>query len=90
MKNTNLAFVLSFFFPGAGLYYLGWRGCALINLLLVLSIGIIAALLMSEDAFARNIGAIGAGCGGGSGGLAMALAKQHNLKSKERKDSRNN
>jgi hypothetical protein len=78
MKSPFLACTLSFFLPGDGLWYLGWRGWAVVNLLAVLAVGVVAALALPEDVFDRNIGLMGAACGGGSGGLAMALAQQRN------------
>jgi hypothetical protein len=75
MKSPFLAFVLSFFVPGAGLWYLGWRGWAVVNLLAVIAVGVIAALALPEDVFDRNAGALSAALSGGSGGLAMTLAK---------------
>ena len=78
MKNAFLAFTLSFFLPGAGLWYLGWRGWAVVNLLAVLAIGAIASLAFPEI-FEKYTGVIAAGCGGGSGGIAQTLAQRHNL-----------
>jgi hypothetical protein len=78
MKRPWLAFTLSFFLPGAGLWYLGkWMwGCA--NLALVLAIGVIATFALSEEAFEKYIRILAVGCAGGSGGLAMAVAKEMN------------
>lgn len=78
MKSPFLASTLSFFLVGSGLWYLGWRRWAVANLLVVLAIGITAALAFPEDVFDRNIGLLGATCGGGSDGLAMVLAQQRN------------
>jgi hypothetical protein len=78
MKSPLLAFTLSFFLPGAGLWYLGWRQWAVANLLVVLAIGAVAALALPEGVFDRNIRLLATACSGGSGGLAMALAQQHN------------
>jgi hypothetical protein len=69
---------LSFFLPGAGLWYLGLWGWGFLNLLAVLLIGVIAATTLPERDFERIIGILSAACGGGSGGLAMALAIQRN------------
>jgi hypothetical protein len=78
MKSPTIAFTLSFFLPGAGLWYLGRWGWGFVNLLAVLAIGIIAAFALSEEVFDSSIRYIALGCAGGSGGLAMALAQQAN------------
>jgi hypothetical protein len=87
MKSPFLAFTLSFFLPGAGLWYLGWRGWAVVNLLVVLGVGVIAALALPEDMFDRNIGLLSAACGGGSGGLAMGLAQQRNQRAEAKRQA---
>ena len=84
MRSPFAAFILSFFLPGAGLWYLGKRGWAIINLLVVLAIGMIAYLLLAEDIFDRYIRYLAIGCAGGSGGLAGALAEQMNKQAKEK------
>lgn len=78
MKSPLLAFTLSFFPAGAGLWYLGLRRWAVVNMLVVLVVGVAAALALPEDVFDRNTGLLAAACGGGSGGLAMTLAQQRN------------
>src|SRR5438067_2267689 len=78
MKSPFLAFTLSFFLPGAGLCYLGKWAWGLVNLAVVLVIGVVAALVSSEEAVEKCIRFLSIGCGGGSGGLAMALAHQVN------------
>jgi hypothetical protein len=78
MKSPLLAFTLSFFVPGAGLWYLGKWAWGFVNLAVVLVIGVIAAVALSEEAFEKYIRHLAVGCGGGSGGLAMALAQQMN------------
>jgi hypothetical protein len=78
MKSPLLAFTLSFFLPGAGLWYLGKWAWGFVNLAVVLVLGVIAAVALSEEAFERSIRYLAIGCGGGSGGLAMALAQQMN------------
>jgi len=85
MKSPFLAFTLNFFLPGAGLWYLGRRGWAVVNLLAVLAVGVLAALALPEDVFDRNVGLLGAACGGGSGGLAMTLAQQRNQHAEARR-----
>jgi hypothetical protein len=80
MKSPFQAFTLSFFLPGAGLWYLGKWAWGFVNLAVVLVIGVIAALALGEEAFLKYILMIACGCGGGSGGLAMALAQQMNQK----------
>jgi hypothetical protein len=85
MKSPLLAFTLSFFLPGAGLWYLGRRGWAGVNLLAVLGVGVVAALVLPDDVFDRNVGLLGAACGGGSGGLAMTLAQQRNQRDAEQR-----
>jgi hypothetical protein len=77
-KNSTLAFTLNFFLPGAGLWYLGWPGLALVNLLFVLLVGIGAAVALPDDVFDRLRGGLSAGCSGGSGAVAMALANRRN------------
>ena len=86
MKSPFLAFILSFLLPGAGLCYLGKWGWGLVNLAVVLAVGVAAALLLSEEAFEKYIRYMAMGCGGGSGGLAMALAQQMNQQGGPRKD----
>src|SRR5947207_2475301 len=78
MKSTLLAFTLSFFVPGAGLWYLGKWAWGFVNLAVVLVIGFIAAVVLSEEAFEKSIPYLSIGCSGGSAGLAMALAQQMN------------
>lgn len=77
-KRPFLAFLLSYLLPGAGLGYLGmWRWAAL-NLAVVLLVGFLVALVLPVDVFDAWIRQIAIGIGGGSGGLAYALAKQRN------------
>jgi TM2 domain-containing membrane protein YozV len=78
MKSPLLAFTLSFFLPGAGLWYLGKLAWGLVNLAVVLVIGVIAAVVLDEEVIERYIRYLAIGCAGGSGGLAMALAQQMN------------
>ena len=73
-KKPWLAFLLSFLLPGAGLAYLGRWGLAALNLVVVLSIGVILALCLPEEQFDKWISPIAAGLGAGSGGFAKALA----------------
>ena len=80
MKKPIVAFTLSFFFPGAGLAYLGKWKWAFINLGVVLLVGVAAAFLPSEEFFEQYGHYIAVGCSGGSGGLAQALATQMNQK----------
>jgi hypothetical protein len=54
------------------------RRWAVVNLLLILAVGAAAAVVLPEDIFDRNIRLLSVMCGGGSRGLAMALAQQHN------------
>jgi hypothetical protein len=72
--------MLSFFLPGAGLWYLGMWGWGFVNFLAVLGIGTVASFALPDDVFDRNIRLMAVLCGGGSGGLAMALANQRNLR----------
>ena len=81
-KNATLAFTLNFFLPGAGLWYLGWPGWGLLNLVIVLGIGVAAALVLPDDVLERNRGVLSAGIAGGSGGLAMATANRRNALSR--------
>lgn len=83
MKKPFVAFLLSFFLPGAGLAYLGKWKWAFVNFAVVLLIGIAAVVFLSEEGFERYIRYISIGCSGGSGGLAQALAKQMNQKGYE-------
>lgn len=86
MKNPLLAFTLNFFFPGAGLAYLGkWRW-GFINLGCVLLIGVILAFALPDDLFSTYSNIIAAGLGGGSGGLAQSLATQRNQKIKRNEE----
>lgn len=77
-KSENLAFFLNFVFPGAGLLYLGRSSWAVANLCLVLLIGVGLAFGLPKDLFNKYIQYVAVGVAGGSGGLAMALAKQMN------------
>ena len=80
MTSPFLAFTLSFFLPGAGLWYLGRKGWAVINLVVVVAMGCIAAILLSEESFDKYIHYVAIGCAGGSGGVAMSLSQQRNQK----------
>ena len=80
MKKPFVAFLLSFLLPGAGLAYLGKWKWAIINFILVLLVGVLAAFLLPDDIFDRYIRFIALGCSGGSGGLAQQLAVQMNQK----------
>jgi hypothetical protein len=80
MKKPFGALLLSFLLPGAGLAYLGKWKWAIINLILVLLVGVLAAFLLPEDIFERYMRFIAFGCAGGSGGLAQQLAVQMNQK----------
>jgi hypothetical protein len=84
-KNATLAFTLNFFLPGAGLWYLGLFGWGLLNFLAVLGIGIVAALILPDDVFDRNIRILSVMCSSGSGGLAMAITQQRNLRNQPAK-----
>jgi hypothetical protein len=87
MKSPSLAFTLSFFLPGAGLWYLGKWAWGFVNFAVVLALGVIAALALNEEAFAKYIHVLAIGCGSGSGGFAMALAQQMNQGKKYRSGS---
>lgn len=78
MKKPFVAFLLSFLLPGAGLAYLGKWKWAIVNLLVVLAIGLILGLILSDEIFERYAQLIAIGCSSGSAGLARALAVQHN------------
>jgi hypothetical protein len=56
------------------------RGWAFVNLLVVVGIGAAAAFALPDDVFDRNKGGLGAALNGGNGGLALGLARRHNLK----------
>ena len=81
-KNATLAFTLNFFLPGSGLWYLGWPGWGVLNLVVVLVVGLIAVLTLPDDVFDRNRSLLSAATAGGSGGLAMALANRRNALSR--------
>ena len=83
MKSPLLAFTLSFFLPGAGLWYLGKWAC-FVNLAVVLIIGGLAAFGLREELFEKYIRYVAVGCAGGSGGLPLALAQQMNQREKNR------
>ncbi len=87
MKSPFLAFILSFFLPGAGLAYLRKWSWGFVNLAVVLVIGLIAASALSEEVFEKYIRYLSMACAGGSGGLAMALAQQMNQVEKSRHES---
>lgn len=74
MKKPWLAFLFSFFLPGAGLWYLGKTWPGIVNLLVVLAIGLLCAFLLPEEVFEKYRNFITMGCAGGSGGLAQAIA----------------
>jgi hypothetical protein len=76
MKSPFLAFTMSFFLPGAGLCYLGKWTWGFVNFAVVLFVGVIAALALSDEALEKYMRYLAIACGGGSGGLAMSLAQQ--------------
>jgi hypothetical protein len=78
MKNPWLAFILSFLLPGAGLWYLGLLLWGFVNLLVVIAISFAFFFVLPEETFEHYRGTILAGCGGGSAGLALQIAKQRN------------
>jgi hypothetical protein len=80
MKRPFLAFFLSFILLGAGMWCLGIWAWGFAYLGVVRAIGLLVALTLSEEAFAQYCRIIAIACGGGSGGLAMALARQMNEK----------
>ena len=80
MKKPFVAFFLSFFLPGAGLVYIGRWKWALINLAVVVLVGVLAELILTEEAFGGYMRYIAFCCAGGSGGLAQHLAVQMNQK----------
>ncbi len=80
MKKPFLAFILSFLFPGVGLIYLGKWKWGILNFFIVLFIGFLLAFILPDAVLENNMSPISAGLAGGSGGIAMALAKQINSK----------
>ena len=83
MKSPGLAFLLSFLLPGAGLWYLRRWKYGFVNLGVVLLLGVILALVLSEDAFFKCIQYVAVGCAGGSAGLAQNLAERVNQKRRQ-------
>jgi hypothetical protein len=83
MKSPYIAFALSFLLPGAGLWYLGKRACAIGNLVAVLTIGILAATALDEDTFERWRRFIAITCCAGSAGGALAVAQQLNQRDRD-------
>lgn len=79
-KRPGLAFLLSFILPGAGFVYLGKWKYGLINLAIVLLIGIIATVVLSEEVLDKYARYIALGCSGGSAGLAREMAKTWNCR----------
>lgn len=76
-KKPFVAFLLSFVLPGAGLMYLGqWKG--FLNLGVVLLLGVLAGLVLSDEAFQSYARYLAYGCAGGSAGLAQLMASQMN------------
>jgi TM2 domain-containing membrane protein YozV len=82
MKKPSVAFMLSFFLPGAGLAYLGKWKWAVANFCIVLLLGILLGLFLPEDIFTHYARIIAIGFGSASAGLAQALTQQMNLKIK--------
>ncbi len=67
IKNSRIAGLLNFFLPGVGLLYLGnWKG-GLINFFVVVTIGILCGIFLSEDNFEAYRMYIVYGLAGGSG-----------------------
>ncbi|MFH1024643.1 MAG: hypothetical protein V1809_14775 [Planctomycetota bacterium] len=81
-KSHNVAFIFSFFLPGAGLWYLGKWKLGFINLGVVLALGIILSFVLPDDTFSKVIRWVAIGCAGGSGGLAQTIAQQMNARIK--------
>ena len=85
MKNSILAFTISFFLPGFGLAYLGrWKWC-FINLGIVFGVGVIAALSfsnVSEETYETAARYIRVVCASASGGVALAATQTHNARLK--------
>jgi hypothetical protein len=75
VKSPLLAFVLSFFLPGAGLWYLGRSVAGLVNLLLVVVVAVLAGITLDNSEDLRVVGVI---CTAGSASVAMSLAQQDN------------
>jgi hypothetical protein len=75
MKKPWLAFLLNFLFAGAGLAYLGMWAWAVLNLVIVLTIGFVLAATAPD-----SIGPLSAGLAASSGALAMAVAQSMNAK----------
>jgi len=88
-KSHNIAFVLSFILPGAGLWYLGRWKWGFMNLGIVCAIGIILSLALSDETFFKVIRWVAFGCAGGSAGLAQAIAQQMNARTKADKSANN-
>lgn len=87
MKQPFLAFLLSFLFPGAGLWYLRrWRW-GFINLAIVLALGSILAATLPEGTFLRYAHYVAIGCGGASAAIAELVAKRMNERRGSQQDA---
>ena len=78
MKSPFLAFLLSFFLPGAGLAYLGFWKAALLNFILALAIGVILAFVLPDSTSGSYLRYVAFGLAGGSGAYAQQRAKLRN------------
>lgn len=78
MKSPLLAFLLSFFVPGAGLAYLGLWKPALVNFAVVLAIGVMLAFVLPDAVPGNYLRYVAFGLAGGSGAFAQLKAKMRN------------
>jgi len=74
MRSPFIAFLLSFFVPGAGLAYLGRWIWALANLGLFLLVAVSSAVLLPEDFFMRHVRTISMTCAAASAVFAHITA----------------
>lgn len=88
-KSGNVALILSFLLPGAGLWYLGRWKDGFINLGAVFIVAFILALVLPDKTFSKIQRGITFGLASGSGALAMNMAQQMNAKNEEQESAGN-
>ena len=75
MKRSTKASLLSFFLPGAGLWYCGWRKWAVVNFLLAAAIPIVG---LTTGFFSEHIQWVFLAVAAGSAGIAHAMSGYSN------------